>query len=567
MKNKFMNILIATLLVIGVMITASPVSAHDNHEDMPRLTGVIAAVDTTASTLTITPKDGSPNVVLNVDSTTFIKRNGHSATLADLQVGDLVEARYNPTTMLASRIVAKVKLVRLTGFVAAVDTTAGTLTIMPKNGGPNVVLNVDAKTYIRRNEHSATLADLQVGDKVEAFYSPISMLAYRIMAKLNVVRVEGIIAAVDTTASTLTVTPKKGGPNLVLNVNTATSIKRNGQTATLTDLQVGDMVQARYNPITMLAYSIVAKVKLVWLEGVIAAVDTTASTLTITPKHGGANVVLNVDAKTSIKRNGQAASLADLKVGDLVQARYNPTSMLAVSIAAKIKLVWLEGFIAAIDTTASTLTITPKDGGANVVLNVNSATSIKRNEHSATLADLQVGDKVEARYDPVAMLAYAIMAKLNVVRVEGVIAAVDTTASTLTVTPKDGGANVVLNVDAKTSIKRNGQTAILADLQAGDQVKALYNPITFLAARVEATNQVRLEGVIAAVDTTASTLTITPEHNAVNVILHVDSTTVIKINDHSATLADLQVGDRVDALYDSTSMLALRISASRHHHS
>ena len=44
---------------------------------------------------------------------------------------------------------------------------------------------------------------------------------------------------------------------------------------------------AKYNPVTLLADSIWAWPNLVPLEGSIAAVDTGAGTVTVTPKHGG----------------------------------------------------------------------------------------------------------------------------------------------------------------------------------------------------------------------------------------------------------------------------------------
>ena len=209
----------------------------------------------------------------------------------------------------------------------------------------------------------------------------------------------------DTGAGTLTVTPKGGGANVVLNVDSATVIKRSGATASLADLQVSDRVEATYNPVTLLAASVNAWPNLVTLMGTISAVDTGAGTLTVTPKGGGTNVVLTVDSTTVIKRSGATASLADLKVGDLVEAKYNPVTLLAANISAWPKIVWLWGTISAVDTGAGTLTVTPKNGGANVVLTVDSKTYIRRDHHSATLADLQVGDHVLARYDQGSLLA------------------------------------------------------------------------------------------------------------------------------------------------------------------
>jgi phage terminase large subunit-like protein/Ni,Fe-hydrogenase maturation factor len=558
MKTKFMNILIAALLVFGALMATHPVYAHSNegHE----LEGVISAIDTGAGTVTITPKEGGADVVLKVDSTTVIKRNDKIATLADLQVSDRVEAEYDPATMLASRISARLNLVGLLGVISAIDTTGSTLTVTPKTGGPDVVLKVDSSTGIKRNGKTATLADLQLGDRVEARYNPVTMLATKIFARLNLVGLSGVISAIDPIGSTLTVTPKGGGADVVLKVDSATIIKRNGKTATLADLQLGDRVEARYNPVTMLAANISARLNLVPLSGVISAIDPIGSTLTVTPKKGGADIVLKVDSATIIKRNGISATLADLQVTDRVEAKYNPVSMLAASINARQTLAEVEGTISAVDTGAGTVTVTPEKGGADVVLKVDSATIIKRNGITATLADLQVTDQVEAKYIPVSMLAVKIEAEMNLAELEGQISAIDTGAGTVTITPKEGGADMVLIVDSTTVIKRNGTTAALTDLQVTDQVEAKYNPVSMLAVKIEAEMYLaEIHGSISAIDTGAGTVTITPKEGGADIVLLVDSTTVIKRHGTIVALADLQVGDHVDAKYSPLTMLAVRI--------
>lgn len=329
MYKKFTFILVTAFIVLGLLTAPSPAFASGGG-NYAELKGTIAAVDTSASTVTITPKKGGSDVTLTVDANTLIKRNSQPATLADLQIGDKVEAKYDPATMLAFKLKAKFKVSELKGIIAAVDTSASTVTITPKKGGADVTLNVDANTLIKRNG-PATLADLQAGDKVEAKYDPAAMLAIKIEAKPNLAKVKGTIAAVDTAAGTLTITPKDGSPDVTLAVDANTYIKRNGQPATLADLLVGDRVEAKYNPVTLLAATIKAS-NLLEVKGTIAAVDTSASTVTITPSDGSPDVTLTVDANTKIERFSNPATLADLLVGDPVEAKYDPTTMLAFKI-------------------------------------------------------------------------------------------------------------------------------------------------------------------------------------------------------------------------------------------
>ncbi len=308
-------------------------------------------------------------------------------------------------------------------------------------------------------------------------------------------KVEGKIAAVDVAANTVTITPKKGGADVVLSVDASTKIKRNGKKVAIADLQVGDKANAKYNPASMLASKIEAKNKSgngssgSELKGVIAGVDTTASTVTITPKSGGANVTLNVDANTSIKRNGKSAGLADLLVGDNVEAKYDPSSMLASklevhSASGGSKFAKVKGSIAAVDVAGGSVTVTPSMGGADVVLKVDSSTIIKKNDALIGLADLQVGDMVEAKYDSSTMLASKIEVKLP--KLKGTISAIDTAAGTITVTPMGGGADMTFTVDANTVIELNDAHVSLSDLLVGDQVEVKYDAVTLLAFKIEA---------------------------------------------------------------------------------
>lgn len=64
----------------------------------------------------------------------------------------------------------------------------------------------------------------------------------------------------------------------------------------------------------------------------------------------------------------------------------------------------VEGKLTAVDNVAQTVTIQGKKGQI-VTLQVNEATKIELNEVHASLADLTVGDRAEARFDPATFIA------------------------------------------------------------------------------------------------------------------------------------------------------------------
>ncbi len=142
------------------------------------------------------------------------------------------------------------------------------------------------------------------------------------------------------------------------------------------------------------------------VRGTITALDTTAGTITIQDKKSGDVVTVTADESTRIhKNNNESATLADLAVGDKAHARYNQETLVAKRIQAKspkAELDKVHGTITAID--GPNVTVAPKKGDPVTVV-VTEATKVSRDDVAATLADLVVGDRANAKYDPNTMEA------------------------------------------------------------------------------------------------------------------------------------------------------------------
>jgi Domain of unknown function (DUF5666) len=178
MLRKFHSILwilamIASLGTFSSLALASQGPGGDDkgggnsgHESKAK--GFIAAVDVNANTITVSDKKKGL-ITIGVDSSTEIRKNGNkNATLADLMIGDRVDARYDGTTLIARRV--RVKSAKVEGVLTAVDLQNNSITITPSGGAP-VQLFVTADTKIERNEKHVTLADLQIGDQAEATFN------------------------------------------------------------------------------------------------------------------------------------------------------------------------------------------------------------------------------------------------------------------------------------------------------------------------------------------------------------------------------------------------------------
>ena len=121
-------------------------------------------------------------MTLKVGASTRYFLGGAAATLADVKAGQRAHASYDRTTSLAAVVLVQnvtppPAVAAIRGSVTAVAATS--ITIAPEHGNP-VTLVIDASTVITRRGHTATPADIKVGDRAEALYVTTTLLAKRI---------------------------------------------------------------------------------------------------------------------------------------------------------------------------------------------------------------------------------------------------------------------------------------------------------------------------------------------------------------------------------------------------
>ena len=250
MIKKSLSFLATLFVIFGLLATAVPAAAASTNAVSRSIKGTIVALNTQKGIVTISPRVG---VMVNVKiaKTSIIHRTGKVVRLAKLHVGDKAKLTYNPVTKLVHDLSAETGNYDIHGTVEAVDTTANTIVIASEEGGNSVTLKVDTTTLIQRNGAAAVLADLLVGDKVEAHYNSASMLASLIKTEVEDTEFGGTIAAVDTTAKTVTVTPADGSADVVLNVIESTVIKINDTVISLAGLHVGNSVEVEFDSTTL----------------------------------------------------------------------------------------------------------------------------------------------------------------------------------------------------------------------------------------------------------------------------------------------------------------------------
>ncbi|MCI0447489.1 DUF5666 domain-containing protein [bacterium] len=372
----------------------------------------------------------------------------------------------------------------------------------------------------------------------------------------NKSKLKGTLYAVDNTAKTLTIKDKSNAL-IILNITPDARIKRNGSTATLTDLVLGDKITCDDDGL-LAPHKIKAKGKQVTiLQGGVQNIQNGIIQIS--------NRFVKTDAKTLITRNGKPASLDSLTLFDNAVAHLKNGSDDARDIQCEgPEHSEVEGIISAVDLTANTVSITPEDVDEDVTVNVTDETEIEVDGEDGTIDDLQVGQTAEAKFDPATFDAFRIEVEDEVEEAEirGVITNVDVAAATVTIQDANG-VSVIVIATSSTEIERDDEPAFLSDLQIGDCGKAKYDAATFEAFEIEAESECQegeVKGTITDVNLTDSTITLLTESgNSVTLLVTAD--TVIEREDEPAVLSDLQVGDSAEAEFNTETMIATFIEA------
>jgi hypothetical protein len=221
-------------------------------------------------------------------------------------------------------------------------------------------------------------------------------------------------------------------------------------------------------------------------SGYILGLDQAVKTVSIQTKADSV-LTISVGAKTQIKREDKNAAFDKMRVGDKVEVSYDNSTLVALSIKAKLELREVKGVILGLDPANNLLSILPSGAAAGMTLSVNNATQITQNGRKAVFGSLVPGSTVTVKYAPISLLASTVEAKLELRDIKGTISALDPVKNSLTVVPYNSNTGLTLYMNGATQITRNGKRATYPDLKIGDTIEAKYVPasgiITTLSAK------------------------------------------------------------------------------------
>lgn len=309
------------------------------------------------------------------------------------------------------------------------------VTIVSKRGA-EVTFIVDVDTYLegadRDSDGALTLGDFQIGDRVEANLSTDGSRALTLELKwdgdLN--EIEGPITAIEGDSVTVL---DEGGAEATFLVDVNTYLRAPDRNASgnvsLADFQVGDQVEVHLNEDGTLALSMELEYDKdeygdddgyghdddSEVEGYVTGIDAGTGSVTLERRGVSTTIVVNGDTffRGPDRDSSGTVDLADLQVGDEVEARLAADGVTVLSLKVEddedeegsehgeSEKAEAEGTISAL--TADSVTIL-RFNGTTLTLTAGVGTRYEvpdRNlSGSESLADFEVGDRVEAKYDP-----------------------------------------------------------------------------------------------------------------------------------------------------------------------
>lgn len=305
---------------------------------------------------------------------------------------------FSSTLYARHRSAPTVPATEIEGVIKNVSATQIVVTDSHNN---DVTVNITKDTVFRGGDVPIAASDLAVGDHVEIKATMVdnALNALEVKDEKEVLEIVGVIKSVSPTELVITDAQQH---DTTVELTDHTIIRHGDQMLTAGHLKIGDQVEVKAVQAGTMINALIVKVEqdepqLLEINGTIKSAS--ATEIVVTDAQGNDTTVEITDT-TMIRKNGNAATAADLMMGDRVEvkAMVNGTTTTAVMIndeteGQEEEDLGVSGTVSA--TGANSLTVTTESRG-DFTVNVDSNTRIRKGGDLITFADIKVGDQVEA---------------------------------------------------------------------------------------------------------------------------------------------------------------------------
>lgn len=214
---------------------------------------------------------------------------------------------------------------------------------------------------------------------------------------------EGVLKNIDSVNGTITITDNNGQTH-VINIQSGSQVQTQSGNSSIEALEPGTTVK-----IELQSGNVTRKVEadLARVQGAISQVNAATNEITITPTKGGQTVTVSITSDTKIKlSNGNTGSFSNLTTGARVDVRYSTDTKAAFMVnVGQTETSELEGTVTGISGNSITIEASKK---RSLTLTTDNSTVIQVGGSTGTIADLQNGTRVHAKFDPFTNIAATI---------------------------------------------------------------------------------------------------------------------------------------------------------------
>ena len=212
---------------------------------------------------------------------------------------------------------------------------------------------------------------------------------------------DGILQTGDAANGEITIVTKDG-KSVTLKITTDVPVETEGAFSALETLESGTPVEVEVSEDGQAVRRI--KARQVKVEGTVVRIE--GNEITIESEQGRKAAVIVTD-RTRIQLEGDLpGTLAHLQVGVEVEIKFDPESRVAFKISTEEEEAEIEGVVVSVESDEVTI---ETERGRRLTLVIGDRTKIEfEDDFSGTMADLQVGKEIEAKFDPATRTAFKI---------------------------------------------------------------------------------------------------------------------------------------------------------------
>ena len=292
---------------------------------------------------------------------------------------------------------AEMELIR--GILQDVDTANGEITIVTEDG-KTITLTISTDVSVETEGASSAIEALEPGTSIEVKVDDDGHLVHHI--KAHQAKVEGVIVAIKENKITI---ESERGHQLTVHITSQTRIELEDDfPGTLADLQIGAEVEIKFDPDTLVAFKVATEEEEAEIEGfVVQVVD---SEITVETERGR-RLTLMIGNRTRIELEDDfPGTTADLQVNTRVEVTFDPNTRSAFKIEVEDEEAEVNGAIVKVARNEVTI---ETERGRILTLAIGEHTKIELgDDFPGSLADLQVGEEITARFNPATLRVFSI---------------------------------------------------------------------------------------------------------------------------------------------------------------